>query len=90
MGVIGKKNHLTLISSRPKLKRLLPPFFTPHPYRLSHSVVIKQLLAEGGFGYVYLVTDKRKPGDRYALKKMLCQTKEQVSESLYKNPGISL
>lgn len=42
------------------------------------SIVIKRLLAEGGFGYVYLATDHHRPGELYALKKMICQTDEQV------------
>lgn len=36
-----------------------------------------RLLAEGGFGYVYLVQDIR-TDQQFALKKMLCQTPEHV------------
>jgi hypothetical protein len=46
----------------------------------ANSVVIKRLLAEGGFSYVYLVKDHRT--DRMlALKKMICQSEEQVRGS---------
>ncbi|GAB5033384.1 nak mpsk protein kinase [Nannochloropsis oceanica] len=40
-------------------------------------VRIKKQLAEGGFGYVYLAQDAH-TGEVYALKKMLCQVREQL------------
>jgi len=40
-------------------------------------VRIKKQLAEGSFGYVYLAQDAH-TGEVYALKKMLCQTHEQL------------
>lgn len=40
-------------------------------------VRIKKQLAEGGFGYVYLAQDAH-TGEVYALKKMLCQTQDQL------------
>lgn len=44
------------------------------------SVKVLHQLAEGGFGYVYLVQDRRTE-EQYALKKMLCQTDEHVGSS---------
>lgn len=41
------------------------------------SVKVLHQLAEGGFGYVYLVQGRRTE-EQYALKKMLCQTDEHV------------
>ena len=41
------------------------------------SVILKRQLAEGGFGYVFLAQDSRS-GDSFAIKKMLCQSDEQV------------
>ncbi|TFJ81000.1 hypothetical protein NSK_007643 [Nannochloropsis salina CCMP1776] len=38
--------------------------------------IVKQL-AEGGFGYVFLAQDRR-TGEAFALKRMLCQTQEQL------------
>ncbi len=40
-------------------------------------VLVKKWLAEGGFGYVYLGQDAH-TGDFYALKQMLCQTREAL------------
>lgn len=49
-------------------------------------VMVKKRLAEGGFGYVYLAQDAQ-TGELCALKKMLCQTREQLEaakrETLY-------
>lgn len=40
-------------------------------------VQVKRQLAEGGFGYVFLAADTQ-TGETCALKKMLCQTREQL------------
>ena len=40
-------------------------------------VQVKKRLAEGGFAYVYLATDAQ-TGEVCALKRMLCQTREQL------------
>jgi serine/threonine protein kinase len=40
-------------------------------------VQVKKQLAEGGFGYVFLASDTQ-TGEACALKKMLCQTREQL------------
>jgi serine/threonine kinase 16 len=43
------------------------------------KVQVVRMLSEGGFGTVYLV--KNDSGKNYALKHILCQTKEQVTEA---------
>jgi serine/threonine kinase 16 len=43
-------------------------------------VSIVRELAEGGFGMVYLVEDCTR-GKRYALKQLLCQSREQIAEA---------
>jgi hypothetical protein len=52
----------------------------------SYKVAVIRDLAEGGFGKVSLVKDTMagsEYGKEYALKTLLCQTKEQVSEHMY-------
>lgn len=48
-------------------------------------VTVVKELAEGGFGMVYLVEDGNttvgKRGQQYALKQLLCQSREQVAEA---------
>ena len=41
------------------------------------KVNIVKELAEGGFGKIFLVTDANNPNKQYAMKQMLCQTKDQ-------------
>ena len=45
------------------------------------AVSVIRELAEGGFGMVYLVEDCAPRGQRYALKQLLCQSREQVEEA---------
>ena len=44
-------------------------------------VVIKEI-AEGAFGTVFLAQDASNPSRRFALKQMLCQSKEQTSDAM--------
>lgn len=45
-----------------------------------HVAVLREL-ADGGFGTVFLVQEVSNPGKHYAMKKLLCQTKEQVADA---------
>lgn len=47
----------------------------------SYRVNVVRLLAEGGFGCVYLVSDRGDSGRQMALKILNCQTKEQVQDA---------
>ena len=50
-------------------------------YRVGHTHVRSvKLLAEGGFGSVFLVEDK-KTSKPYAMKQCLCQSQEQINEA---------
>lgn len=54
---------------------------TGQPIKLNKfTVTVKRLLAEGGFGSVYIVSNAAARGD-FALKKLNCQSREQVEEA---------
>ena len=44
----------------------------------SHRVYMVREIAEGGFSKVYLVRDSSNASQVFALKQMLCQTKESI------------
>ena len=46
-----------------------------------NTVVLKKLLAEGGFGSVYLVSGAGASKEEFALKKLNCQSREQLEEA---------
>ena len=46
----------------------------------SHKVFVERELAEGGFSKVYLVRDNDS-GRKFALKKMVAQSREQLDEA---------
>ena len=44
-------------------------------------VTVVKLLAEGGFGSVFLATDASSSSTSYALKQVLCQSREQIQDA---------
>eukprot|EP00941_MAST-03F_sp_MAST-3F-sp1_P004280 g4280.t1 len=48
----------------------------------SRSVKVGRLIAEGGFSYVHIATDIKSPWEKYALKRSLAQSKEQLDSIL--------
>lgn len=51
-------------------------------HKVGHSTVRTQrILAEGGFGTVFLVQDTSNPSKQYAMKQLLPQSKEQVADA---------
>ena len=51
-------------------------------HKVGHSTVRTQrILAEGGFGTVFLVQDTANPSKQYAMKQLLPQSKEQVADA---------
>jgi hypothetical protein len=49
----------------------------------NHRIVVIKELAQGGFGIVFLVRDAQHPDTLYAMKQMFCQSKEQVTMSIF-------
>jgi serine/threonine kinase 16 len=45
------------------------------------AVTVVKDLAEGGFGMVYLVENSSRSGQQFALKQLLCQSREQIAEA---------
>ena len=55
-------------------------FLTSTQYTIgSHSVTVVKQIAEGGFSYVYLAKSTSSPHTTFALKKIHCQTREQLT-----------